>query len=392
MLTNGLDREEFRYLQNLRRTFHKCPELGFEEHDTATRVEEELHGIGQTTRRWCGTGITTVFEGTEPGPTLLLRADLDALPIQEENTHEYRSERAGVMHACGHDAHTAILIGVARKLCRETPLHRGRIVLLFQPAEEGRHGAEELIKEGILDSFSPDLCAGLHVWSEAPTGICHVTEGPFMASTNRFVIRLQGKGGHGAVPHTAKDPIVAGARLILALQTLVSREVSPAESAVITVGQIHAGNAFNIIPDTLELEGTLRTFNKDVQRTLETRIREMANGVALSAGMSAQIEMERIALPTVNAPKPTALMQSVVKETPGVSLGSPGFQTMAGEDISFFLDAVPGVFFFLGAQNDAVGASFPHHHPRFEIDEEILPLGVELLSRFAHRVLAGEGL
>jgi len=375
--------EEIAELVALRRDFHTYPELGFEELRTAQRVEEELTTIGCPVERWCQTGISTVFESQIPGPTVLLRGDLDALPIQEENTHAYSSKNPGVMHACGHDAHTAILLGVAKLLHRKGWPEKGKIVLLFQPAEEGRHGAEAVIDAGFLRKYQPDVCAGLHVWSEADAGVCHVNPGPFMAATNRFKVNVQGQGGHGAVPHSAKDPIVSAALMITGLQTLVSREVDPAESAVVTVGQFHGGESFNVIPDAVFFEGTLRTFSKAVQAHLEMRIADLVEGIAKATGVTATVEMERVTLPTVNAEAPTALMSQIVKRTPGVRLGSNSFRTMAGEDMSFILDQVPGVFFFLGAGNPAVGAAYPHHHPKFEIDETVLPLGVRLLTEFA---------
>ena len=379
--------DESRSLVDLRRAFHQMPELGFEEHLTSARVREELVALGYQPKTWCETGLTAVLDSGIPGPTVMLRADMDGLPVQEENQHGYQSRHPGVMHACGHDAHTAILLGVARVFKMRVHLPKGRIVFLFQPAEEGRHGAEKMIESGVLEAFQPDICGGLHVWSETEAGTCHVCPGPFMAATNRFIIRLQGKGGHGALPHTARDPIVAGSELVMALQTLVSREVSPMESAVVTIGQFHGGDSFNVIPDTVLLEGTLRAFQKDVQTHLEQRVAEVSHAIAKSAGMEATVDMIRIALPTVNAEEPTLLMQSVVKDHPTAVLAPPGFQTMAGEDMSFFLDKVPGVFFFLGAGNEEVGACFPHHHPRFEIDESVLPLGVELLGEFALRAL-----
>ena len=378
---------ETEYLTQLRRTFHRIPELGFEEHLTSQKVREEMTSFGFDLRTWCGTGVTAVLDSSLPGPTVMLRADMDGLPVQEENTHGFQSRHEGIMHACGHDAHTAILLGVAKVFKERVTLPRGRVVFLFQPAEEGRHGAEKMIEAGVLETYKPDVCAGLHVWSETDAGTCHVCPGPFMAATNRFIIRLQGKGGHGALPHTSKDPIVAGSELVMALQTLVSREVSPMHSAVVTIGQFHGGDSFNVIPDTVTLEGTLRAFDKDVQQHLERRVAEVTHGIAASAGIEAEVDMIRIALPTQNAPEPTGWMQDVVLGHPTAKLAPPGFQTMAGEDMSFFLDRVPGVFFFLGARNEEIGACFPHHHPRFDIDEMVLPLGVELLGEFALHAL-----
>ena len=235
----------------------------------------------------------------------------------------------------------------------------------------------------MLDAYSPDVCAGLHLWSEAPTGEVLATPGAFMAATDHFRMRVQGKGGHGAVPHSSRDPIVAAARMVTALQTVVSREVNPDDSAVLTIGRIQGGNAFNVIPDQVELEGTVRTWSRDVQGAIRIAVERIVHGIAESAGVTVEVEYRHVTIPTVNEAEQSERVRALAETVAGAHLGDPGFRTMAGEDMAFFLEKVPGVFFFLGAGNPAVGAEFPHHHPRFEIDEAALPIGVELLTLHA---------
>jgi amidohydrolase len=292
------------------------------------------------------------------------------------------------MHACGHDGHTAILLGVTRQLVQSTDDWQGKVVLVFQPAEEGRGGAERMIAEGLLDAYNPDCCGGLHLWSEAPTGTALITDGPFMASTDRFAITIKGQGGHGAIPHHAKDPVVAAAQMVLSLQTLVSREVDPAESCVLTVGYIQGGDAFNVIPDQVVLGGTVRTFSTELQQKAKASVIRIVEGIAAASDMEVDVSYEHITIPTVNVSEYCQTMREVAGQVEGVTLGEGVFRTMAGEDMGFFLNRCPGVYFFLGAGNAEVGAIYPHHHPRFQVDEAAIPLGVEMLTRYAWRCTA----
>jgi amidohydrolase len=319
----------------------------------------------------------------------MLRADLDALPIQEENSHGYVSENTGVMHACGHDGHTAIMLTVAQVLKRSEDDLVGKVLLVFQPAEECGGGAEAMIADGLLDRFSPDCCGGLHLWSESPTGTILSTPGPFMASTDCFEVVLRGKGGHGAVPHHSQDSIVAASQMILNLQTIVARTVDPEESAVLTVGMIQGGEAFNVIPDTVRFAGTVRTYNKAVQSDIETSLRRIVQGVASASGVEAQVDYQQVTSPTVNQKEYAAMVRDIAGDVPGAIVGDPSFRTMAGEDMAYFLEECPGVYFFVGAGNPDVGAEFPHHHPRFEIDEAALEVGVTVLCEYAARCVEG---
>lgn len=370
-----------------RRAIHRHPELAFNEHATAALVESHLHGLGFQTERIAGTGVLAFLTGSaqdaSSGPTILLRADMDALPIQERSERPWRSVNDGCMHACGHDGHTAILMGVARMLLANRDRLRGRVAFLFQPAEEGAGGANRVLEDGLLARTRAVVAGGLHLWSEAPTGQALITDGPFMASMDLFEIQVKGQGGHGAIPQSARDPVVAAAHMVTAFQTIASRSTDPLEAAVVTVARFNAGKALNVIPDSAELGGTTRSFSKATQDVIEARLRAIAAGTAATFGVEATVAYRRKTIPLVNAPQWADVARSVVPSVPGVTLGPAGYRTMGAEDMAFILDALPGVFFFLGAGNPAVGAIHPHHHPSFEIDEEALPMGVAMLSEWA---------
>jgi amidohydrolase len=386
--TWALDDAQRERLVELRRQLHRRPELGFEEHETAALVRGRLEALGLSPEVVAGTGVVAVVEGPRPGRTLLLRADLDGLPVQEENVHAYASEIPGRMHACGHDGHTAMLLFAAERLTAACARLAGRVVLCFQPAEEARGGAARVIAGGLLERFGVERCAGLHLWSELPTGAVAATPGPFMASGDIFRVTVHGRGGHAALPHAARDPLVAAAQMVVALQTVVAREVPPEEPAVLTVGTLQAGQAPNVIPDSAAFAGTTRAFSRAVQRQLEAAVRRVVAGVAAAAGVSAEVDWTEVALPVVNDAACAAAASEIVAAHPRLTAAPPGWRTMASEDMSYFLAARPGIFVFLGARNPAVGASYPHHHPRFEIDEAALPLGVELLCHLAERLAA----
>ena len=338
-------------LVDFRRRIHRLPELGFEEQRTSELVFDELKSLGFAPERLAKTGVVALLDSGRPGPTVMLRADMDALPIHELNEHEYRSQNDGCMHACGHDGHTAILLLTARKLKEAKQELRGKILFVFQPAEEGRGGAVAMLEAGLIDRYKPDCCAGLHLWSESPTGEVHAYDGAFMASTDLFEVVVQGKGGHGAVPHTACDPIVAASQMIVSLQNIVSRNVDPEESAVLTVGMIKGGDAFNVIPDSVRFAGTVRTYSRKVQQHIRASLERVLSGVASATGTEAELRYEEVTIPTVNHPRWCQVVRDIVPEVEGAFLGPSGFRTMAGEDMSFFLEKIPGVFFFVGAGN-----------------------------------------
>ena len=376
-----LDERDVGRLVETRRALHRRPELAFEEHETSRLVRERLVALGLAPEAIAGTGVVAVVDSGRPGPTVALRADMDALPVEEQTGLPFRSELPGAMHACGHDGHTAVLLAAAEQLCRHRDAFRGRVVLLFQPGEEGAGGAPRVLADGLLERFSPTRFAGLHLWSEVPTGEVAVSEGPFMASMDRFDVLVRGQGGHGAMPHRARDPVLAAAWMVVALQDVVAREVDPAEAAVLTVGRIQGGTAANVIPDRVTFEGSVRAFSTGVQRDVEAAFRRIVDGVARAGAVAAEVVYEQVALPVVNDPACTRALRRAVAEVDGLSLTRDGYRSMVSEDMSYYLAARPGVFCLVGAGNPAVGAAFAHHHPRFTIDEAALPAAAELLCR-----------
>lgn len=372
----------------LRRELHQHPELAWQEERTAARVAEELRRMGlQPQTQVARTGV--VVEIGQGDPVVALRADMDALPIVEQTGLSFASQNPGVMHACGHDAHTSTLVAVARRLVANPP-PKGRVRLIFQPAEEGAGGAREMLNAGVLHAPKPLAIYGLHYWSQVPTGVVGVVEGAMMGSVDRLTITIQGKGGHGAAPHTTADPLVAGAYLVTSLQTLVSRRVDPLSPAVVTIGSFHAGSAFNIIPNQAELVGTVRTLDHATWEAVPRFLDDIVHHTVAAMGCTAKIQLERIDSPLINHPEPTALVQKVATQLVGAEQVQP-FQTMAGEDFSVFLEDTPGCFFFVGAggsQAQQAQQAAPHHSPHFLLDEEAFPLGVLLLEACAREALA----
>jgi amidohydrolase len=379
-----------------RRDFHEHPELANQEVRTAGIVAERLRALGVEDVRTgiASTGVTGLIRGTKPGEgrTVLLRADMDALPILEENDVPYRSQTPGVMHACGHDAHTAMLLGVARLLSERRDEFPGTVKLLFQPAEESPPGgAKPMIEAGVLENPKVDAAFGIHVAQELPVGEIRLRPGPAMAAADRFHMVIHGKGGHGARPHDSIDPIVIGAQIVTALQTLVARAVDPTEEAVVTVGTFKAGEAFNVIPDTAELGGTVRTFNAKNRDMLEERIGSLARGIGAAMGGEVDFAYVRGYPATVNDPEMTALVREEAAKVVGEENVKDAPLLMGAEDFSYFLEAVPGAFWFVGSNNPERGLVWGHHHPRFDIDEAVLPIGMESMVNVALRYLNEEG-
>lgn len=366
-----------------RRKLHQNPELGFKERQTAAFIAHKLTewGIPHTTGI-AQTGIVGVIEGSQPGKVLGIRADMDALPIQEENDVPYRSQNDGIMHACGHDGHTAIALGTAYYLWQQRSRLVGTVKIIFQPAEEGPGGAKPMIEAGVLQNPAVDAIIGLHLWNNLPVGTVGVRSGALMAAVECFRCTILGKGGHGAMPHQTTDAVLVGSHIVNALQTVVSRNVDPIDSAVVTVGTFHAGTALNVIADTARISGTVRYFNPKLEGFIQQRIEAIIAGVCQSHNASYDLDYWQLYPATVNNAEMAALVQSVASEVIETPLGVvPECQTMGGEDMSFFLREVPGCYFFLGAANAAKQLDFPHHHPRFDFDESVLCVGVEMFVR-----------
>jgi len=368
-----------------RREIHQQPELGFEEHNTAALVEGHLKRLGLEVHTGIArTGVAGILRAADSeGPAVLLRADMDALPIQEVEGREYGSRVDGLMHACGHDGHVAMLLGAATILsgCRDR-LTRD-VLFCFQPAEEGRGGAESMIREGVLDLVQTGSVYALHLWSQAEVGTVHVRPGPALAANDEFTADIIGVGGHGAMPQAARDPIVAAAQGVLALQSIVARGVDPMEAAVVTVGSIQGGSATNVIPDRVRLLGTLRSYSDDVRQLLRRRVREVLQSSAEAGECRLEMELREGFPVTINDEAAVELVRRVAAEQFGAeNVIDPGLLP-ASEDFALFLQQRPGAFIFLGAGNVEAGISAPHHSPEFDIDESVLPMGAELLARLA---------
>jgi amidohydrolase len=373
-----------------RRDLHTHPELGFQEVRTASIVTEHLQRLGY--RVYTGvakTGVIGLLQGARPGRTVMLRFDMDALPMQEVNQVEYASQTSGVMHACGHDGHVAMGLGTATLLEQHRTEWVGTVKLVFQPAEEGMNGAEVMVNEGALDAYGPkpDVAFGLHLWNHSPLGQANLTSGPVMAAAERWSLKIKGRGGHGALPHQTADPIVAGAQMVTALQTIVSRNVSPQKTAVVTVGSFQGGTAFNIIPGEVELSGTIRTFEEDVRQTVLSRFETLCRGIAEAMDVTVDLETRSLTPAVVNDPVATELFRQSAASVLGEENIHGAFRTMGSEDMAFFLREVPGSFLFLGSANAERGLDHPHHSPRFDFDEQALPLGVAILADTAVRFL-----
>ena len=370
-----------------RRHLHEHPELSFQETETAKFVQEQLQKLPNLTlSRPTETSVLAVLRGTAgPGKTVMLRADMDALPIQEEADVPFQSKNAGVMHACGHDGHTAMLLGAAKILSAHPEKLRGEVRFIFQHAEElPPGGAQQLVDAGIMDGV--DVVVGEHLMSPVPTGVVVIQGGPLLAASDSFELKIQGKGGHGASPHQAVDPVVAAAQIVLALQTIVSRQLDPVDTAVITVATIHGGTARNIIPDSVTLSGTVRSFDEGVRQQIPVRMEKIVAGVCEALGTSYTLSYEMGYRATNNDPEVAQKLEAMAREVlPEVKLIQAKPQ-MGSEDFSAYMTEAPGTFIAIGAGGP--GAA-PHHHPKFTIDERALEHGVKLYVGAAQTLTQG---
>ncbi len=384
---NDLKRDADRLAARLvewRRELHRNPEIGFDVRRTAEFVARRLEDLGVEVRTGIGrTGVVGILRSDRGGGTILLRADMDALPVHEVQGREYGSTIPGLMHACGHDGHVAMLLGAAALLVsRRASLPRG-VAFCFQPAEEGEGGAREMIEDGVLETTGATEAYALHLWSQFPAGTLRVRTGPVMAAQDEFSATIVGRGGHAAFPHETADPIVAASQAVAALQAVVARSVDPLEPAVVSVGSFHAGSAPNAIPDEARLAGTLRSFRPEVRDLLARRVREVLEAAARGAGCRLDLDLRPGYPAVVNDAGATARLREAASAALGPAAVLEAAPMAASEDFAYFLERVPGAFAFLGAGNPVRGIDAPHHSPRFDIDESALPRGAEILARVA---------
>lgn len=385
----GLPEPILRELIETRRDLHMHPEIAFNEVRTAGIAAERLRALGLEVRTGVAkTGVVGLLRGASDGPTVLVRADMDCLPVHEENDVPYRSQNPGLMHACGHDGHTSIALTVARLLSQRRDRLAGNVKFVFQPAEESPGGAEPMIRDGALDDPNVDACLGLHLWNDLPVGTVGVVDGPAMAATGEWNCTIRGRGGHGASPHATVDPIVAAAHAITALQTIVSRNVAPIQPAVVTVGSVSAGKTVNVIPSEAVMMGTIRSFDDDVHAMLEQRTREVLTHTAEAFGATAEWRY-RSGYPVLRNDSAMAnLVRAAAAEVVGADNVVDAEPTLGGEDMAYFLRERPGCFFFVGSAATDGSEVFPHHNPRFNIDEASLPIGAQVMLRAVESYLA----
>ena len=368
-----------------RRDFHQYPELGFEEHRTSSIIAETLISFGMSPKTGVGkTGVTADLNFGE-GPTIALRADMDALPMQETSGLSFSSKHDGVMHACGHDGHMAMLLGTAKILSQMDKELTGTIRFIFQPAEEGEGGARYMIEDGCLEGV--DEIYGIHVWNYQPVGEVGAKEGPILAAADLFDIIIKGVGGHGATPQGTVDAVIVAAHLIQALQTIVSRNTNPLESTVITIGEINGGHNFNIIADKVRLAGTTRAYTKENRSMIQRRMQEIIDGIAKSFGAEITFNYTDGYPPTINHAGPVKKVLQAAGKVVGPGAGEP-YLSMGGEDFSYYLQKVPGCFFFVGSAPDGQRQfSTPHHCSHFNMDESALSVGTSVYLHLVEDIL-----
>jgi amidohydrolase len=371
----------------MRRYFHMHPEVGGEEFETQQKIMEELSALGLAPRIAAGTGVIAELRGAFPGKTVALRADIDALPLQDLIEKPYCSQNAMVCHACGHDGHTAMLLTMARVLVDLQPEIHGNIRLLFQPSEERLPGgAKGMIADGAMDGV--DFVLGTHLWQSLAAGVVGLSYGRMMAAMDEFTITVQGKGGHGSMPQDTICALSAGAMIICQLNTIIGRTVDPLESAVVSPGIFHSGEAYNITPDIALIKGTIRSFDEKVRMQLWERIDEICSGVCLATGSTYALDKIFGYPPVVNHPDVAAVVAESARETIDPSTVREIRPSMGGEDFSYYLQKAPGMFMLLGIGNPEKDAAFPHHHPRFDMDESALITGVEIMVKAALKLQA----
>ncbi|MGO1653170.1 amidohydrolase [Senegalia sp. (in: firmicutes)] len=375
-------KEVEQYVIDMRRYFHQHPELSWEEFDTADKIEEELDKMNISHKRVCGTGIIGLIEGSEKRPIIGIRADIDALAVEEDTNLEFKSINDGVMHACGHDAHMAMLLGTAKILNDNKDKLKCTVKLIFQPAEEfiQDSGAKHL---ALLDEIKDiDNIVGAHIWSYLDTGGVSVESGPRLSSADTFKIEIEGEGGHGAKPDESIDPIITAASIVSNLQTIVSREISPMEPSVLSICSINSGNSANIIPNSAVLEGTTRTFNNEIREKMPERMERIISNISKSFRSDYNFEYYPGTPPTVNEEKSSYVAEEAVKKALGEESLVKYDASMVGEDFSKLLNIIPGCFAFIGARNEEEDKMYAHHSPKFDIDESAMKNGVAFFVQY----------
>jgi amidohydrolase len=371
-----------------RRDLHRHPELSFQEVRTAGIVAQTLSELGYEVRtRVARTGIVALLHGGRPGPTVMLRADMDALPIQEVSEASYASESPGVMHACGHDGHVAMGLGAATLLARHAAELPGSVLFVFQPAEERDGGAAAMIAAGALADPTPAMAFGLHLWNSMPAGRVVAQAGPLMAAADVLRIVVRGKGGHGGQPHETVDAIAVTGQVLSALQTIVSRNVNPQDTAVLSIGMVHGGTAFNIIAETVELMGTLRTMQPSVREAVLARLRVLLDGVTAGMGAECELTVQPLTGPVINDPAASEIARAAATQVVGSTAVAWHAPLMVSEDFAEYAQVAPSCFLLLGSGNADLGLNAAHHNPRFDFDERVLPTGAALLATAATRAL-----
>ncbi|WP_347338988.1 M20 metallopeptidase family protein [Paenalkalicoccus suaedae] len=384
----GLGQTIHEEIISLRRELHQFPELSHEETRTTTRIKEELTKAGIPYKDGFAThGVLGIIKGAHPGKTIALRADMDALPIVEKNDHDFVSHKKGVMHACGHDAHTAMLVGAGKLLNTQKDKLSGTILLVFQPAEEDAPigGAQAMMDEGVFKEYVPDEIYAQHVWPDLPVGTFGVRPGAMMGNSDRFEIRITGSSGHASMPHQTTDAIVIAAQMINSLQTIVSRSTDPLQSAVVTVGKITGGSRYNVIADDVVLEGTVRTYKADVKQTVKARLMQIVEQTASMLGGSACCKYHDGYPATRNNADAAALVAKTVQDAYGEDAQPEILPSMGGEDFGRFLEQYKGAYYWLGTAIPSREVQRPLHDPLFDIDERAIPYGVEMLAELAYQ-------
>ena len=381
MNIKGLAEKHKEYTINMRREFHMYPEVSWEEVRTSKRVQEELNKINVPFKIIAKTGVVATIKGGQKGKTVALRADMDALQVQECNDVPYKSKNDGVMHACGHDGHTSMLLTAAKILNEVKDNIKGTIKLIFQPAEELAQGAKVMIKEGVMEGV--DGVFGIHLWSDVEAGTVSVEEGPRMASADLFKITVKGLGGHGSLPHQGIDAVVVASAIVMDIQSIVSREISPLESAVVSIGKFQAGTRFNVIANEAILEGTTRCFDPSIREKLPGIIERIVTNTARSYRAEGSVEYTLGTPPTINEKKSSKIATKAVEKLYGKEAVAKLQKITGGEDYAMYLEKAPGVIAFVGIRNEEKGICHPHHHEKFDMDEDALVMGSALYAQYA---------